>query len=121
MNFPQMIQQVLEDKKAERVICLDVKERFPLVDSFVIAQGQSSRHLVALCDDLIDLARSCKQPYNVHGREERTSWIVLDLSTVFVHLFSPERRREYNLEGLWGVGDLPVRKPVEIQIGVSVE
>jgi ribosome-associated protein len=97
----QAVEQALADKKALEVRFLDVREVFPLADYFVIAQGSSYRHLMTLCDTCIDLARAHKVPHTVQGRDQGTSWIALDLCSVFVHLFLEDVRKEVGLEELW--------------------
>ncbi len=97
----QEIERTLSDKKAVEVRFLDVRDIFPLADYFVIAQGSSYRHLMTLCDTCIDLARLYKVPYSVQGRDQGTSWIALDLGSVFVHLFLEDSRKEVGIEELW--------------------
>ena len=39
-----------EDKKAEQIIALDVSEKMPLADVFLIASGANERQVVAIVD-----------------------------------------------------------------------
>lgn len=48
--------------------------------------------------------RNCR----VEGTETG-GWLVIDLDDVIVHLFSPEQREYYNLEGLWSEGKTLLR------------
>ena len=36
-------------------------------------------------------------------------WLVIDLGNIVVHLFSPDQRDYYDLEGLWSEGKVLVR------------
>jgi len=73
-----------------------------VTDYFVICTGDSRRQLRAiqrrLCGELKQLG--CGTP-RTEG-EEGSSWILLDLYDVVVHLFDPEAREFYDLELLWG-------------------
>ena len=58
--------------------------------------------------DVTTLADACEEaaeklgevPHHIEG--ERTSgWVLLDYSTVIIHLFLPEQREFYDLERMW--------------------
>lgn len=39
-------------------------------------------------------------PFSTEGTPE-SGWVLMDYSTVIVHLFTEEKRTYYDLEGLW--------------------
>ncbi|CAO3675461.1 unnamed protein product [Rhizopus stolonifer] len=41
-----------------------------------------------------------KKPY-VEGKHDESGWVLIDLGRIIVHLFTPEVREHYDLEGLW--------------------
>ncbi len=81
---------------------LDLGGICAIADFFVIATGTSDRQLRAVADHIETYGKTVGQiPYGISGYESAT-WILLDYVDVVVHLFTPERRRYYDLELLWG-------------------
>ena len=94
----------LDDDKAENIITIDLEGRSALCDAAVIASGRSSRHVSAMAEHL---ARRLKEggygtrPVNGQAQGD---WVLVDAGDVIVHLFRPEVRDYYDLEGMWSVG-----------------
>jgi ribosome-associated protein len=94
----------LDDDKAENIVTIDLEGRSALCDAAVVASGRSSRHVSAMADHL---ARKLKEagygtrPINGQGQGD---WVLVDAGDVIVHLFRPEVRDYYDLEGMWSVG-----------------
>lgn len=91
----------LEDLKAIDIQQVDVSGQSPLTDRFVIASGNSTRHVKSMAEKLILKAKSvgCK-PLGTEG-EKGGEWVLVDLNDVIVHLMLPQTRAFYNLEKLW--------------------
>ena len=67
---------------------------------FVIVSGTSNTHVKALADEVeYELTQQGVEPHHIEGRA--TGWILLDYSSVLVHVFTGESREYYNLERLW--------------------
>jgi ribosome-associated protein len=47
-------------------------------------------------------------PHHIEG-ETSSGWVLIDYEDVIIHVFSPERRAYYDLEGLWQEGEVLVR------------
>ncbi len=93
---------VAESHKAQDVVVLDMSEVTLLADYFVIMTGQSVRQVDALADDVEEaLAAAGAQLRHREGRN-RAHWVLLDYGDVIVHIFTPDERRYYDLERLWG-------------------
>jgi ribosome-associated protein len=94
----------LDDDKAENIVTIDLEGRSALCDAAVIASGRSSRHVGAMAEHL---ARKLKEggygtrPISGQGQGD---WVLVDAGDVIVHLFRPEVREYYDLEGMWSVG-----------------
>jgi ribosome-associated protein len=101
LQLSRLITRAAEDKKARDVIRLDVREQTSIADYFVICEGDTDRQVRAISDGIIKtLKEHGVRPFQTAGYEEG-SWVVLDYSTVIVHVFLPGERAYYDLESLW--------------------
>ena len=75
-------------------------------DYFVIATGRNARQTAAIWDEVHGRLKQGERllPRSVDGVREG-AWIVADYLDVVLHVFTPEARRFYRLEELWG--DVP--------------
>ena len=93
---------VLEAKRAEDIVWLDVSEVTDLADYFIVATVNNPRQMSAI-------SAECEQErkrlglgrVGIEGVSKSSSWVVLDFGDVVVHLFLPEQRNYYQLENLW--------------------
>ena len=95
-----------EDKKAENIVALDVSDKLPLADTFLIASGANERQVAAIADAIEEaLDKDGAKALRREGvREGR--WALLDFNDVIVHVMHQEDRAYYELERLWK--DCPV-------------
>jgi ribosome-associated protein len=75
-------------------------------DFFVVATGRNPRQTKAIYDEVREKLKAEDRliPQHVEGEREAT-WIVADYLDLVLHVFTPEARRFYRLEELWG--DVP--------------
>ncbi len=96
-----LVISTLEDLKAIDIQQIDVAGQNPLTDLFVVASGNSSRHVKSMAENLVMKAKAAGcQPLGVEG-ERQAEWVLVDLNDVIVHLMLPQTRAFYNLEKLW--------------------
>jgi ribosome-associated protein len=89
------------DKKAERLVALDVRNVTSYTDTFVLATGNSDRHARSIADAVREaVAARGEKPLGVEGYDEGR-WVLIDLGDVIVHVFQSDVREEYDLERLW--------------------
>lgn len=104
LSFDQLknlVTSALEDFKAIDIHEIDVSGQNPLTDLFVIASGNSTRHIKSMAENLIFRAKSAGcPPLGVEGDRD-SEWVLVDLNDVIVHLMLPQTRAFYNLEKLW--------------------
>ena len=92
---------MLEERKAENILLLDVQQLTILADYFVICSTTSERQIRALSGDLSrQLKGEVGKPLAVEG-EADSGWVLVDYGSVVVHIFAPDMRAFYDLEGLW--------------------
>jgi ribosome-associated protein len=91
---------VLLHKKAQDVLTLDLSGISSFTDFFLIATGETDRQTHALYEGLSETLNERDVPFRVEGTEQ-THWILVDLGSIVVHLFTPEVRAYYTLEDFW--------------------
>jgi len=93
--------QAAGDKKAERLVVLDVTGRETYTDYLVICHGTSDRHVQAIHDGITETLRKRQiRPMGVEG-EQTGHWILIDYGGVVINVFYEPLRDFYDIEGLW--------------------
>lgn len=100
----QAAAKLLDEKKAENINVIKIEEISSLADYFVIATGRGETHVRSLADELEEkLKAQGVAPARVEGYRSN-SWILLDYTSVVVHVFTQEAREFYDLDRLWADG-----------------
>ena len=95
------IENILNNNKAVEVKSIDLKDKTSIADFMIIASGNSSRHIQALSEILIDeLKKKGVNNCRLEGRESN-DWKLIDAIDIIIHIFHPEKRKFYNLERMW--------------------
>ncbi|ALV20708.1 Ribosomal silencing factor RsfA (former Iojap) [Carnobacterium antarcticum] len=90
-----------DDKRAEDILAMDVRQISILADYFVVMHGNSEKQVQAIADEIIDQVHKAGLKVNrVEGRES-AKWLLIDLGEIIVHVFHYSERSFYNLEKLW--------------------
>ena len=105
-NKLSLIKSLLEEKKAEDLVVLDLRGLSSVTDTLVVASGHSDRHVQAISEFLAQEMKN--RGYLPLGSEglKGGRWALLDYGDVIVHIFYQEIRLHYDLEGVWR--DAPV-------------
>ena len=107
-RLKDLIIKLLEDKKGEEILPIDLRKKVDFADYFLLCSAHSTKHAQGLADYLtLELEKIGIMPLSVEGMEQG-NWIVLDYGSIVVHIFYEPIRRLYNLEELWL--DLPQRR-----------
>jgi ribosome-associated protein len=100
-TLARKVVDLLADRQAEDILLLDIRKVVIFADYFVIASAQTVRQMQALSDAIdSELAKDGITPYGREG-EPASGWVLLDLGDVVVHIFGPDERHFYDLEGLY--------------------
>ena len=102
-ELARRVAEIVDDKKGEEIICLDVRSLVGYTDFFVIATARNERQAKAIHDEVhMRLKRERDLlPQRVEGEGE-ARWVLADYLDCVLHVFVPETRSRYRLEKLWG-------------------
>ena len=102
-KLAQLCRDYADNRKAENIVVLDVRDLSSVTDYFVIASGTSEPHLRAIVEEITDQLREKHdlRPLRKDGSTQG-AWVVLDFFDVIVHVMRADVRERYDLEGLWG-------------------
>lgn len=92
----------LDEKKAQKLIIIDIAARTPIADYFVICSAKSTTAVKALTEYVDE--KLGKKGIEPKGRDIDAKWAAVDYGSVIVHIFYDETREYYQLERLWTDG-----------------
>lgn len=109
-KLAQLCRDLADNRKAEKIVILDVRKLSSVTDYFVVATGSSEPHLRAISDEVTERLQEEQsvKPNAVDGSLVG-GWVVLDYFDVIVHIMRPDVRERYDLEALWS--DAPRVRP----------
>lgn len=109
-EMARRIVDILADRQAEDIVLLDISQVASFTDFFLIVTGQNARHVSALLNAIDkDLASEGIKSLRTEGTGD-SGWVLVDFGPVIVHIFTPEDRKFYNLEGLWSRAGVPATR-----------
>src|SRR5213082_3447339 len=96
-----LVTAALDDMKAVNVRVLDVRGLTDIVDTMVIASGNSDRHVRSIAERVVQKAKAAGlRPLGTEGARDG-EWVLVDLQDILVHVMLPRVREFYGLERLW--------------------
>ena len=96
--------EALEDRKAEDVKVIDIREISPIADYFIIANGTNQNQIQAMRDAADEaLYKAGLTVKQVEGNQNST-WILMDYGDIIIHVFDEGNRLFYDLERIWRDG-----------------
>ena len=108
----------LEDVTAIDITPIDVRELTGIMDTMIVATGNSNRQVKALANSVVVDAKAAG--FNLLGIEGENSaeWILVDFGEIIVHIMLPATREFYDLERLWSVrpSDAPEENPANASL-----
>jgi ribosome-associated protein len=102
-DLARLIATIVDDKKGDDIVALDVRDLVGYTDYLVIATARNERQAKSIHDDVrLRLKRDAALlPARVEGEAE-ARWVLLDYLDCVLHVMVPEMRDRYRLERLWG-------------------
>ena len=101
LALAEEIVKILDANKAGQIKLLRVNDQTVMTDYFVICTGTSNTHIQSLSGEVeYKLGEAGVSHAGVDGYDSGI-WIVMDYTTVMVHIFNREQRDFFKLEKLW--------------------
>jgi ribosome-associated protein len=104
LNLKDAIIRGMKEKNGKNIVCLNLeKVKNNICDFFVICEGTSSVQVNAIAKEVEEEVYKLTGKYAYHSEgHTNAEWILQDYIDIVVHVFQPQVRSFYNLEGLWG-------------------
>ena len=101
IKLKKEIEGILNNNKAIEVKSINLKDKTSIADFMIIASGNSSRHIQALSEILVnELKKKGINNCRLEGRNS-SDWKLIDAIDIIIHIFHPKKRKFYNLEKMW--------------------
>jgi ribosome silencing factor RsfS/YbeB/iojap len=107
LKLAAVVEEIKKENGANTVV-MNVTSKCDYADAFIFTQGTNTRHVYAIAEAVRMLAKSKiktdstlpKSIQTTSGAKEQ-EWVIVDMGKYIVHVFTPEAREYYDLEGLW--------------------
>jgi len=112
LSIEELARAALEEASSNLgsdVVLLDTRNVSDFTDFFVIASGETERHLEMMADRIERKVRELGMRRNNREGSGSGGWLLIDFPGFIVHLFNRETRAYYDLEGLWSQANEVVR------------
>ena len=100
------IAEVIDSKKGQDIVIIDISKISGFADYLVITHAPSDRLMKTIADEVEDALASLGVFLKKSEGKNGSGWILLDFGDIIVNIFSKEQREKYNLEKLWGDGEV---------------
>ncbi len=104
IKYPELINlivETIEAMKGSDITILDVSKLCNFTDWMVISTGRSSRHVVAISEEIALQYKKHSSHIPSSEGEEGAEWVLVDCGDVIIHVMQDETRERYALEKLW--------------------
>jgi len=99
----EIIIDSIQDIKGKNITQLDLRSISGApAEFFIVCEGESSVQVSAIAGNIYKRINEelNTRPMNIEGKS-KSNWVLVDYFNTVVHVFHPEARSFYNLEGLW--------------------
>jgi len=112
MELAQHAAAAAMDKKAQRIVVLDLRGQSDFCDLQLVCSGDNERQTRAIADAIEERCHKIAntKPSGSEGKQTG-NWILLDYGGLVVHVFHSDFRDYYALESLW-----PKARPFQLEV-----
>lgn len=96
----EAIVKAISDKKGENIVTIDVSNRSPFCEYYVLCNVSTSRQADAIVSAIEETLANLKQTVHHIEGNNKSDWILIDCNEIVVHIFTEEERKRIDLETL---------------------
>ena len=100
------IADLMLQKKASRIVVMDLNNLTNVTDYFVICSASSDTQVKAISDFIRVETKKIEEDAWRNEGLTNLNWVLMDFVNVVVHIFLEDTRKFYNLEGLWADAEI---------------
>ena len=95
--------RAIRDKKAEKIISLDLRKiQEAVADFFIICEAGNPQQVRAIAENVEhEVKLICDENPYKHEGYQKMNWVLIDYVNVVVHVMHTEAREFYRLEDMW--------------------
>ena len=95
--------RAIRDKKAEKIISLDLRKiQEAVADFFIICEAGNPQQVRAIAENVEHQVKlNCDENPYKHEGFQKMNWVLIDYVNVVVHVMHTEAREFYRLEDMW--------------------
>ena len=97
----EVVLKAIDKAVLKNVIVYDISPVTPFFDYSIITSASSSRQGHAAVDYLREIAEENDILVKGYADSSDSSWFLVDLNNIIVHIFVNEERQRFNLDGLY--------------------
>lgn len=102
LELAKKVCKAASDKKAEKIIIMDMRGLMFSTDYFVICSAATATQVRAISDNIEEELDKEEIHFSHKEGYHEGEWILMDYGDVVAHIFKTENRDYYALEKLWG-------------------
>ena len=104
LEMVKIAYQALDDKLAEDIRIIDIREISTIADYFIIADGNNKNQVQAMVDNAEEELEKAGYPIKQMEGYREGNWVLMDFHDIIIHVFDKENRLFYDLERIWKDG-----------------
>ncbi len=89
---------LLDEKKVEDIVSVDVKDRTPFSEYYVIGTASNERQLEAIAQILDDYIYEKEKLFAKKDGTPESGWYVVDIGNIVIHVMTKDKRELFKLE-----------------------
>ena len=100
-DYARIAVDTASDRLASDIVMLDIRGLSDFADYFIILTGESTRQLRDIAEAIEKALETSGAVLHHREGAPASGWILQDYGDLIVHLFGPEEREFYDVEGAW--------------------